>query len=37
MLVWQVDARLDQKMVIPVAPSALGFNMPVVSVDCSEK
>lgn len=40
MLVWEVDARLDPKMVLPETPLGVGTNfsnMPVIKVDCSDK
>lgn len=40
MVVLDVDARLDPKMVVPVPSSAAGANvsnMPVIKADCSEK
>lgn len=38
MLVWEVDARLDPKMVLPATPSPAGTNfsnMPVVTPECA--
>jgi hypothetical protein len=40
MVVWQADASLDPKMVVPVRPSASGANisnMPVIQAECSDR